>query len=158
MVFHIRLTLKPHTVEVGRFVGTEHYRDADRYEVEEFDQVKTLRIDESLYFANARFLEDTVAQLMVKYPKMEDLVLMCPAVNRIDASALESLAEINERLDNLDIKLHLSEIHSHVMDRLHRSNFLEKLTGNVFMSQHEAIEALRPEPDWSQYSDHVDIH
>jgi SulP family sulfate permease len=28
----------------------------------------------------------------------------------------------------------------------------------VFMSQHEAIEALRPEPDWSQYSDHVDIH
>ena len=158
MVFHIRLTLKPHTVEVGRFVGTEHYRDADRYEVEEFDEVKTLRIDESLYFANARFLEDTVAQLMVKYPKMEDLVLMCPAVNRIDASALESLAEINERLDNLDIKLHLSEIHSHVMDRLHRSNFLEKLTGNVFMSQHEAIEALRPEPDWSQYSDHVDIH
>lgn len=158
MVFHIRLTLKPHTVEVGRFAGTEHYRDTERYEVEEFDEVKTLRIDESLYFANARFLEDTVSQLVVKYPKMQDLVLMCPAVNRIDASALESLAEINQRLDTIDIKLHLSEIHSHVMDRLHRSNFLEKLTGTVFMSQHEAIEALRPEPDWSQYSDHIDIH
>lgn len=158
MLFHIRLTLKPHTVEVGRFPGTEHYRDSDRYEVEEFDEVKTLRIDESLYFANARFLEDTVSQLVVKYPKMTDLVLMCPAVNRIDASALESLMEINKRLESVGIKLHFSEIHSHVMDRLHRSSFLEKLTGNFFMSQHEAIEALRPEPDWSQFSDHVEIH
>jgi SulP family sulfate permease len=158
MLFHIRLTLKPHTVEVGRFSGTEHYRDSNRYDVEEFEEVKTLRIDESLYFANARFLEDTVSQMVVAYPKMQDLVLMCPAVNRIDASALESLQEINQRLDTVDIKLHLSEIHSHVMDRLHRSNFLEKLTGTIFMSQHEAIEALRPEPDWSQYSDHIDIH
>jgi len=158
MLFHIRLTLKPHTVEVGRFLGTEHYRDSSRYEVEEFKEVKTLRIDESLYFANARFLEDTVSKMVVKYPKMTDLVLMCPAVNRIDASALESLMEINERLDRIDVSLHFSEIHSHVMDRLHRSNFLDKLSGRVFMSQHEAIEALRPEPDWSQFSDHVDIH
>lgn len=158
MVFHIRLTLKPHTVEVGRFSGTEHYRDADLYTVEEFDEVKTLRIDESLYFANARFLEDTVAQLVVKYPKMQDLVLMCPAVNRIDASALESLLVINERLEALDIKLHMSEMHALVRERLHRSNFLEKLTGQVFFTQHEAIEALRPEPDWSQFSDHIDIH
>ncbi|PHR93237.1 MAG: sodium-independent anion transporter [Robiginitomaculum sp.] len=158
MIFHIRLTLKPHTVEVGRFLGTEHYRDADLYTVEEFDEVKTLRIDESLYFANARFLEDTVAQLVVKYPKMRNLVLMCPAVNRIDASALESLLVINDRLYDLDIKLHLSEMHAQVRERLHRSNFLEKLTGEVFFTQHEAIEALRPEPDWSQFSDHIDIH
>lgn len=158
MIFHIRLTLQPHTVEVGRFLGTEHYRDVERYPVEEFDEVKTLRIDESLYFANARFLEDTVARLVVKYPKMRDLILMCPAVNRIDASALQSLMEINKRLEGIEVRLHLSEVHSYVFDRLHRSNFLEKLTGQVFLSQHDAIETLRPEPDWSQFSDHVDIH
>ena len=158
MVFHIRLTLKPHTVEVGRFPGTEHYRDAAKFEVEEFDQLKTLRIDESLYFANARFLEDTVNKMVVEYPKMKDLILMCPAVNRIDASALESLIEINERLDSVKVKLHLSDLHSHVRERLHRSNFLKTLTGQVFLSQHEAIETLRPEPDWSQFSDHIDIH
>ena len=158
MVFHIRLTLKPHTVEVGRFPGTEHYRDAAKFEVEEFDQLKTLRIDESLYFANARFLEDTVNKMVVEYPKMKDLILMCPAVNRIDASALESLIEINERLDSVKVKLHLSDLHSHVRERLHRSNFLKILTGQVFLSQHEAIETLRPEPDWSQFSDHIDIH
>ena len=158
MIFHIRLTLKPHTVEVGRFPGTEHYRDASKFEVEEFDELKTLRIDESLYFANARYLEDTVSKMVVKYPKMQHLILMCPAVNRIDASALDSLLEINARLESIGIKLHLSDLHSHVRTRLSRSVFMKKLTGKVFISQHEAIEALRPEPDWSQFSDHVDIH
>ena len=158
MILHIRLTLKPHTALVGRFAGTEHYRDADLYTVEEFDEVKTLRIDESLYFANARFLEDTIAKLVVNHPKMKNLILMCPAVNRIDASALESLLVINDRLSDLDIKLHLSELHAFVRQRLKRSNFLDKLSGDVFFTQHEAIEALRPEPDWSQFSDHIDIH
>ena len=158
MILHIRLTLKPHTVLVGRFAGTEHYRDADLFTVEEFDEVKTLRIDESLYFANARFLEDTVAQLVVSYPKMRDLILMCPAVNRIDASALGSLFVINDRLESLGITLHLSELHASVKQRLQRSAFMEKLSGSVFFTQHEAIEALRPEPDWSQFSDHIDIH
>ncbi len=158
MILHIRLTLKPHTVLVGRFAGTEHYRDADLFTVEEFDEVKTLRIDESLYFANARFLEDTVAQLVVRYPKMKDLILMCPAVNRIDASALGSLFVINDRLESLGITLHLSELHALVKERLQRSSFTAKLSGRVFFTQHEAIEALRPEPDWSQFSDHIDIH
>ena len=158
MILHIRLTLKPHTALVGRFAGTEHYRDADLFTVEEFDEVKTLRIDESLYFANARFLEDKVSKLVVEYPKMTSLILMCPAVNRIDASALESLLVINDRLNSLGIKLHLSELHAFVSQRLQRSSFLEKLTGEVFFTQHEAIEALRPEPDWSQFSDHIDIH
>lgn len=158
MILHIRLTLKPHTALVGRFAGTEHYRDADLYTVEEFDEVKTLRIDESLYFANARFLEDKIAKLVVEYPKMQNLILMCPAVNRIDASALESLLVINQRLDSLGIKLHLSELHAFVRQRLKRSEFLDKLTGEVYFTQHEAIEALRPEPDWSQFSDHIDIH
>lgn len=158
MLFHIRLTLTPHTVEVGRFAGTQHYRDVDRFEVETFDEVKTIRIDESLYFANARFLEDTVASLVAKSPKLENLILMCPAVNRIDASALKSLFAINKRLRAAGISLHLSEMHAYVMDRLHRSDFLQELSGEIFMSQHDAIERLRPEPDWSQYSDHIDIH
>ncbi|MBC6402913.1 MAG: sulfate permease [Hyphomonadaceae bacterium] len=158
MTFHIRTTLKPHMVIVGRFPGTEHYRDADRYNVETHEEVKTLRIDESLYYANARYLEDKVAHLVHQSPKMTDLILMCTAVNRIDGSALSSLETINQRLADANIKLHISELHSHVKERLHRSHFLDHLSGEIFLSQQEAMRALEPEPDWSQYSDHVDIH
>ena len=158
MALHIRATLKPHMARVGRFPGTEHYRDADRFNVETDPEVVTLRIDESLYYANARYLEDKVARLLIEHPEMTDLILMCPAVNKIDASALSSLHEINKRLISSDVKLHISELHSHVRERLHRSTFIDELSGQIFLSQHEAIEALRPEPDWSQFSDHIDIH
>jgi len=158
MALHIRTTLTPHIAEVGRFPGTEHYRDASRFIVVTDETVKTLRIDESLYYANARFLEDEIAALVSDNPELEHLILMCPAVNRIDASALDSLFEINRRLQSAGVKLHFTELHSKVRDRLYRSNFLDKLTGQVFMSQHLAMETLAPEPDWDAFSDHIDIH
>lgn len=158
MALHIRMTLKPHMAVVGRIPGTEHYRDEAKFNVETGEVVKTLRIDESLYYANARYLEDKIARLVAESPKMTDLILMCPAVNHIDASALSSLTEINKRLKSAQVDLHFSELHSHVKERLHRSRFLDVLTGQIFLSQHEAVEALEPEPDWAQYSDHIDIH
>jgi len=158
MVLHIRMSLTPRMPLVGRFRGTEHYRDSDRFNVETLDTVKTLRIDDSLYYANARFLEDRVATIVAEYPEITDLIFMCTGVSHIDASALSSLSEINRRLKGLKVRLHLSSMPSNVRERLYRSDFLEKLSGNVYLSQHEAMTDLQPEPDWTQFSDHIDIH
>ena len=158
MSLHIRQSLNPRMPLVGRFPGTEHYRDAERFNVEVDALVKTVRIDESLYFANARVLEDRVAKIVADHPDMTDLILMCTGVNHIDASALSSLDEINRRLRGLDISLHLSDMHTVVRERLYRSNLLDQLTGQVFLSQHDAMTALQGEPDWAQFSDHIDIH
>ncbi|WP_368389821.1 STAS domain-containing protein [Sphingobium sp. AS12] len=70
------------------------------------------------------------------------LVLMCSAVNAIDASALESLEAINHRLSDAGVRLHLSEVKGPVMDALARSHFLESLTGKVFLSQNDAFSTL----------------
>ena len=158
MILHIRSSLTPHMPLVGRFKGTEHYRDAERFNVEIHETVKTLRIDDSLYYANARYLEDRVAKIVSEHPQMTDLILMCTGVSRIDASALSSLIEINKRLKGVAAKLHLSDLHSIVRERFYRSDFLEQLSGNVYLSQHDAMIDLQPEPDWSQFSDHIDIH
>lgn len=158
MALHINSTLLPHMPLVGRFPGTEHYRDSGRFNVETNEIIKTLRVDESLYYANARYLEDRVAQVVEESPDLKDLVLMCTAVNRIDASALSSLEEINKRLKSAEIRLHFSDMQSRVKERLFRSNFLDKLSGQIFLSQHEAMEELEPEPDWNVLSDHIDIH
>lgn len=158
MVLHIRMSLTPHMPLVGRFRGTEHYRDADRFIVETIPTVKTLRIDDSLYYANARYLEDRVATIVSESPEMTDLILMCTGVSHIDASALSSLSEINRRLKSVEARLHLSSMQSAVRERLYRSDFIEKISGNIYLSQHEAMIDLQPEPDWAQFSDHIDIH
>ncbi|HBR37616.1 MAG TPA: sodium-independent anion transporter, partial [Sulfitobacter pontiacus] len=139
---HLYKTTKPHIAEVGLVPGTEHFRNINRHEVETCPTVLTLRIDESLYFANARFLEDCIYDRLAGNTCLRHVVLMCSAINEIDFSALESLEAINARLRDMGIKLHLSEVKGPVMDRLEKQHFISDLTGRVFLSQHAAYVAL----------------
>ncbi|MEE4014197.1 sulfate permease [Roseibium sp. FZY0029] len=135
---------RPHMAIVGIVPGTEHFRNVDRHTVVTGDRVLTLRVDESLFFANSRFLEDRIYALVAEKPDIEHVVLMCPAVNEIDASALESLEEINHRLSDSGVSFHLSEVKGPVMDRLKRTDFLKHLSGQVFLSQYDALCTLDP--------------
>jgi SulP family sulfate permease len=137
-------TSRPHMAVVGQVPGSEHFRNIDRFAVVESPSVLSLRVDESLYFPNARFLEERIGELIATRPQVRHLVLMCPGVNLIDASALESLEAIVERLQAAGVQLHLSEVKGPVMDRLRRSDFLEHFGGQVFVSQYEALRTLDP--------------
>ncbi|MCG6114585.1 MAG: sulfate permease [Mesorhizobium sp.] len=140
LLLHLHRSSRPHVAVVGQVRGTEHFRNIDRHKVDTRPDLVTIRIDESLYFANSRFLEDKVAALVAERPEVRHVVLMCSAINTIDASALESLEEINHRLSDAGIKLHLSEVKGPVMDRLQRTDFLDHLSGRVFLSQYEAFQ------------------
>jgi len=142
---HLYKTSKPHAAVVGLVQGTEHFRNIDRHDVITTPTVLSLRVDESLYFANARFLEDSVYDLVADNPALKHVVLMCPAVNEIDMSALESLEAINERLDSLGVKLHFSEVKGPVTDKLAKTDFMQHLTGEIFLSHYQAICAIAPE-------------
>lgn len=142
VLLYLYRTSKPHSAIVGRVPGTQHFRNVDRFDVETCKRVLTLRVDESLYFANARYLEDRIYDLVAKQPELEHLVLMCPAVNLIDASALESLEAINQRLQDSGVRFHLSEVKGPVMDKLKLTHFLDELTGEVFLSQYDAWQTL----------------
>jgi SulP family sulfate permease len=137
-------TSRPHIAEVGLVPGTEHFRNVLRHAVQTRPQLVTLRVDESLYFANARALEDRVNDAVAEHPELAHLVLQCSAINDIDASALESLEAIEQRLRDAGIALHLSEVKGPVMDRLKKTHFLEHLSGQVFLTQFQAVRALTP--------------
>ncbi|WP_323767283.1 SulP family inorganic anion transporter [Antarctobacter sp.] len=151
---HLYKTSRPHVAEVGLVPGTHHFRNIKRHKVDTQPHLITLRVDESLYFANARFLEDYVLGRVTCDEPIEHVVLMFPAVNEVDMSALETLEELNRRLSEMGIKMHLSEVKGPVMDRLQRSHFLDELTGRVFQSQYDAWQALArpqtPAPDTSE--------
>ncbi len=136
-------TSRPHIAEIGLVPGTEHFRNILRHEVETHPQFLAIRIDGSLYFANARFLEDYLFARLVKDEAIRDVVINGIAINEIDFSALESLEAINTRLKDMGIRLHLSEMKGPVMDRLQRSHFLDELTGDVFLTHYRAHCRLR---------------
>jgi len=144
LVLHIYKTTRPHIAEVGLVEGSEHFRNILRHPVKTDPALLSVRVDQSLYFANARFLEDLIYKRVMGHSEIKDVVLMFPAVNEVDLSALESLEAINTRLKDVGIRLHLSEVKGPVMDRLKRSHLLEELTGEVFLSQYYAWRKLAP--------------
>ena len=107
-----------------------------------YPEILSIRVDESLYFANSRTLEDAIADHVAAQPALRNVILMCPAVNMIDTSALESLEAISHRLTSAGIGFHLSEVKGPVMDALKRSDFFTHFKGRVFLTQHEAVRTL----------------
>ena len=142
IALHLYKTSRPHVAEVGLVPGSQHFRNVLRHKVLTDPGLLTLRVDESLYFVNARFLEDLIQKRVAADRRIRNVVLMCSAVNEIDFSALESLEAINHRLRELGIGLHLSEVKGPVMDRLRRTRFVDHLNGAVFLSQYNAWCAL----------------
>jgi sulfate permease, SulP family len=133
---------RPHAAIVGRVPETEHFRNVKRHKVFTDPRILTIRIDESLTYLNARWLEEFVLEEIAAHPKLKHLILMASAVNAIDASALESIEAINHRMADAGVRLHLSEVKGPVMDALERGHFLHELTGRVWLSQNEAFEAV----------------
>ena len=88
------------------------------------------------------FVEDVVPQLRDKGWRVDMGADFRFTVIDIDASALESLGTIVQRLREAGVQLHLSEVKGPVMDRLKRSDFLERLTGKVFFTHHQAVTEL----------------
>jgi SulP family sulfate permease len=142
LALHLYRTSQPHIAEVGLVKGTEHFRNVRRYKVKTVPEILTLRMDESLFFANASYLEDEVFNQVYHHDRITHVVLMCSAVNEIDYSALEVLEELDRQLSEQGLLLHLSEVKGPVLDRLRGTEFMDHLSGNIYLSQHQAFTDL----------------
>ena len=136
-------TSRPHIAVVGQVGNTEHFRNYLRHEVTQLETALLVRVDERLYFANTRNLEQRLLQMASEHKKLNDIVLVCTAVNDIDSSAVETLERINELLNSMGIKFHLAEVKGPVMDKLQRSHLLDALTGQVHLSLYHAFTQLK---------------
>lgn len=136
---------RPHIATLGLMPGTEHFRNVARHPVRVSPRLLCLRVDASMFFANARAIEDRINAEVASRPELAHVLLQCSAVNDMDASALESLHAVAGRLHDSGIVLHFSEIKGPVMDKLRRTDFLTRLHGRVFLTSYQAVQVLAPE-------------
>lgn len=143
LTLYLWRTSRPHIAIVGQLGDTEHYRNVLRHDVRTYPHIMAVRVDESLYFPNAQYLENVLLNAIAENPDVEHLVLVCSAVNYIDASALEVLESLIRELREAGTNLYLAEVKGPVMDRLKRVGFIERLgSERVFMSTHQAMQTL----------------
>jgi SulP family sulfate permease len=147
---------RPHLAELGRLPGSEHFRNVHRYDnLETWPSLLLLRIDEHLSFANSAYVEEALMERVAQRPQVEHLVLVASGINGIDVSALEMLHKLVHSLREAGVTLHLAEVKGPVMDHLKHTALIRELApGRVFLSAHEAVEALtapasHPQPEFS---------
>jgi len=142
IVFLLRRNSRPHMVEVGRLSGTEHFRNRQRFEVETLSHLILLRVDESLIFANARYVETFVYDQLAGRTEVTNVVLICTATNFIDVTGLLMLEDLNENLREANIKLHFAEIKGPVLQQLENTSLIQSLTGEIFLTTDLAMNTL----------------
>ncbi|HOG51905.1 MAG TPA: sulfate permease, partial [Lentisphaeria bacterium] len=94
LALFIRRSARPHLAVLGR-VGEHEFRDLRRYPDAVVDpDVVMLRVDSSLYFANAGFVEERIRAELVQQRTARWVVLDMSGVNDIDGVAVSMLTGI----------------------------------------------------------------
>ncbi len=154
---HFWRSSRPHIAVVGQVGDTEHFRNIKRHKVKTYPHLLALRIDESLFFANASYLENFILNQVAANKDVTDVLIICSAINSIDGSALHTLEMLFEELAEQNIDLHFTEVKGPVMDRLQETSFFkEHQNGKVYLSTFDAFKELGAkgnplfnDPEWS---------
>ena len=108
----------PRVTRIGTDDHGVSFRSIDREEVELTLPVLAVRIDRSLYFGNAEFVEEEVFKLLGRHEKVECMVFDMRSVNGVDASGVEMLKRLTQRLHERGVATHFAELHAPVKDSL----------------------------------------
>lgn len=157
LTLHFWRSSRPHIAVVGQVGDTEHFRNILRHKVKTYPHLLAIRIDESLFFANATYLENFLINEVARNKEITDVLLICSAVNTIDGSALHTLEMIQDELSAGRVDLHFAEVKGPVMDRLSQTEFFKQhQEGRVFLSTFDAFKTLSKkgnpllnDPEWS---------
>lgn len=145
LMMYLYRTSRPHMAVVGQVPGTQYFKNVDRNEVVVNPKIVSMRIDESIYFPNARLLETRINELVSSHPELQNFILNCSAVNSIDASGLESLKAINQRLKDTGIAFHLCEVKGPIMDGLKKTQFFQDMKERIHFTNYDAVNSIDAE-------------
>jgi SulP family sulfate permease len=138
----IRGSSKPHIAVVGRYGNSEHFRNVLRHDVSTIPNLVMVRVDESLYFVNSRYVETFLLNEIADNPQVDNVLLICSAINFIDASGLEVLESLNEKLHEAGVDLNLAEVKGPIMDTLMKTDFYRNMHGTIFFTTDLAMREL----------------
>lgn len=144
LALHLWRTSKPHIAVVGRVGDTEHFRNVLRHDVKICPHVLAIRIDESLYFVNTKYLEEYILKAVTQNTHVHNILLVCNAINQIDGSALETLQSLIADLKTMEVEFYMAEVKGPVMDKLEQVGFVDYLgRDRIFLSTDQAMKSLK---------------
>jgi SulP family sulfate permease len=128
--------------EDNTFRGLENYPEGETY-----PGLLILRFDGSLFFANAPdFADEVRAGVELSDPPPKVVLIDGESINGIDATAINTIEELNDELGRKDISLRFARVRANVMEIMQRAG-LEEIIGSedFYTSVHEGVDAILAE-------------
>jgi len=134
-------TSKPFYAILGNLEGTNVFRNVERFpEAKEREDLLIIRFDAAIYFGNASYLREIIwTEIRIRAIKPTYLVLDFSSIPSIDATGLQTFAQIVEELDLAEINLILTNVLGPTRDRLTSSGLMDKIGAqNQFLINKDA--------------------
>lgn len=141
-------TMKPRATVVGRksdgSVGGQ-----DSAELEPLGRnFVAMRFDRSLNYLNVAAFEDTVLEILARFPRTRGILVIASGINELDASGEDKVRELASRLRQQGITLMFSSLKKPVAQAFERTGLLHLLgQENVLPNKETAIESARQRYD-----------
>lgn len=134
----------PHVAELGYLPKENIFRNIKRFPDAKTDsEVLIFRVDASLYFANAAYLEEKLCERIEANPDVKWVIIDFSGVNSIDAIAIHSLKEMVDSCGQGKIEFLFAGIKGPVMDVLKKARWEgENKQQLSYLSINHAIKAI----------------
>ena len=143
---------RPHDAILGDLPGVDGWVDAGAYPAAMTEPgLVVYRFDAPLFFINADHFRDRVERVLIENPGDEEwLVIDFEGIGSLDATAIDVLAELLQRLVELGVTVvAAARANEHVLARLERADLLEPAGPlRVFPTINSAVQAYRQRPGW----------
>jgi SulP family sulfate permease len=134
ILLFITLNTRPNTAILGRLPHTNIFRNVQHFpEAQTIPGLVILRIDASLYFANAVFLKEKVHEICREHgASLKALILDASAVNDLDSSADTALHQLSAEFKTNGIEFYIAGVKAPVRDVMKRSGLYAVLGSEHF--------------------------
>jgi SulP family sulfate permease len=127
-------------------------RDAEYFNLSALHpKLGAIRFDGSLFFVNVAYFEEAILKLERQNPDLKCILIVGSGINGLDASGVEMLYNLVDRLRASGIALAFSGMKRQVLDVMERTELIKKIGGeNIFSTDRLALDTLRTALDAEQ--------
>ena len=133
------------TSVLGKVPGEKIYRGLENYpEGETYPGLLILRYDGSLFFANAPdFADEVRAGVELSDPPPRVVLIDGESINGIDATAINTIIELNDEIKRDNVELRFARVRANVMEIMPRSDLVEIIgSEHFFISIQDGVDAF----------------
>jgi SulP family sulfate permease len=133
---------RPNVAELGHVPGTRRFRDLDRFEqATRLEDILVLRVDAAYSFANAHYFRDFLLEKSRQEGRDVSVVVVDgSSINALDATAVEALFSVANRMEEAGIEMHLTGLIGPVRETVRRSGLHTRIGADRFhLDPHGAV-------------------